>query len=209
MPPLPMPGDGETAGRIGWAMGIAGLGATGAGAAGLGATAAIGFAATAGLRAGALRAAGFRTAFLVVLRAEVFFAVVLRAVARFAVVLRAPVLRAVLRAARAVLRTVRAAFLAVLRGFAFLLVVRFFPLVLVAMACAPLLLWLPHSTAQTDVCLHESRFTGPGLPSHRASQLFFSLYDDRERKWQFGVLAARDLNSRSSRSSRCAAPSPH
>ncbi len=208
-----MPGEGGAAGRTGWAMGIAGLGATGAAAAGLGATAlaATGFAATAGLRAGALRAAGFRAD---VLRAVARFAAVFRAGAFFfAAVFLAVVLRAVLRTVRAVLRavlrTVRAAFLAVLRGLAFLLVVRFFPLVLVAMACAPLLLWLPHPTAQTDACLHESRFTGPGLPSHRASQLFFSLYDDRERKWQFGVLTSRDLNSRSFRSSRCAAPSPH
>ena len=161
-----MPGDGGAAGRTGWAMGIAGLGATGAGAAGLGATAAIGFAATAGLRAGALRAAGFRTAFLVVLRAEVFFAVVLRAVARFAVVLRAPVLRAVLRAARAVLRTVRAAFLAVLRGFAFLLVVRFFPLVLVAMAlcsASALVAALDRSNGRmlARITLHWSRLAVP------------------------------------------------
>ena len=149
--------------------GVTGLAATGAGAAGLGAAigfaavmglaAAMGFAAAAGLRAGALRAAGLRAAGFraaglraVVLRAagfravllEVLRAEVLRAVARFAVVLRAVVLRAVLRTARpvlrAVLRTVRATFLAVLRGVVFLLVVRFFPLVFVAMASAPILL---------------------------------------------------------------------
>src|SRR5262249_51724747 len=39
-----------------------------------------------------------------------------------------------------------------------LLVVRFFPLILVAMAYAPILLLLPHSTAQTDAYSHESRF---------------------------------------------------
>jgi hypothetical protein len=80
------------------------------------------------------------------LRAEV-----LRAVARLAPVFAAPVLRfalavfrAVLRVVRAVLRAVlrvvRAVFRAALRGLVFLLVVRFFPLVLVAMVCAPFLL---------------------------------------------------------------------
>ena len=85
----------------------------------------MGLAATAGLRAGALRAAGFRAG---ALRAEVFFAVVLRAGAFF---LAAPVLRAVLRTARAVarpvLRAVRAAFLTVLRGLAFLRRLAFLP----------------------------------------------------------------------------------
>ena len=51
---------------------------------------------------------------------------------------------------------------------------------------------MPHSTAQTDVYLKNHDFTGPGLPSHPASQLFFSLYDDRQRKWQFGVPKFRD-----------------
>ena len=189
-----MPGEGGAAGRGGGAIGAtAGFAATGAGAAGFGAAtgfgATMGFAATAGLRAGALRAAGFRA---VVLRAEVFFAVVLRAVARFAAVLRAgafflaaPVLRAVLRTARAVLRavffTARTVFLAALRGLAFLVVLRFFPLVLVAMASAPICsvtaLDRPNGSAVARLS-----FTGPGLPSHVASQLFFSLYDDRHAK---------------------------
>ena len=65
-----------------------------------------------------------------------FFAAVLRAalaVFRPGFRVARAVLRAVLRVARAVLR-------AALRGLVFLPVVRFFPLVLVAMACAPLLL---------------------------------------------------------------------
>ena len=41
---------------------------------------------------------------------------------------------------------------------------------------------MPLSTALTDTSLHESSFTGPGSPTHKASQLFFSLYDDRKRK---------------------------
>lgn len=103
-------------------------------------------------------AAGLRAAaFLVVLRAEV-----LRAVFRLADVFLAPafrvaravfrpafravraVLRPVFRVARAVLRAplrvARAVLRAVLRELVFLLVVRFFPLFLVAMACAPILL---------------------------------------------------------------------
>jgi hypothetical protein len=77
---------------------------------------------------------------LAVLRADV-----LRAAARLAPVFFAPALRAVLRTVRevlrAVLRVARAVFRAVLRGLAFfLLVVRFFPLVFVAMAfCSDLL----------------------------------------------------------------------
>ena len=159
-----MPGEGGAAGRGGGAIGAtAGFAATGEGAA-------MGLATTAGLRAGALRAAGFRAG---ALRAEVFFAVVLRAGAFF---LAAPVLRAVLRTARAVarpvLRAVRAAFLTVLRGLAFLVVLRFFPLVFVAMASAPIcsVTALDRSNGPP---LHNSRFTGPGLPSHQASQLFF------------------------------------
>lgn len=61
---------------------------------------------------------------------------------------------------------------------------------------------MPHSAAQADAYLHESRFTGPGLPSHKASQLFFSLYDDRARKWQFGCLIGNNLNAR-------IVPTPH
>ena len=167
MPPLPMPGDGGAAGRTGWAMGIAGLGATGAGAAGLGATAAIGFAATAGLRAGALRAAGFRTAFLVVLRAEVFRAGVLRAVAPLAAVFRAgafffaPVFLVVLRAL--------VFFAPARRALALLVVfrlVRFFPLVLVAMAlcsASALVAALDRSNGRllARIMLHWSRLAVP------------------------------------------------
>ena len=188
-----MPGEGGAAGRGGGAIGAtAGFAATGAGAAGFGA--AMGLAATGGLRAGALRAAGFRAG---ALRAEVFFAVVLRAGALF---LAAPVLRAVLRTARAVarpvLRAVRAAFLTVLRGLAFLVVLRFFPLVFVAMASAPIC-FVTDLDRSNGPSLNDSRFTGPGLPSHQASQLFFSLYDDRQRKWQFGVPSTREHHQRS------------
>ena len=49
------------------------------------------------------------------------------------------------------------------------------------------------STAQTGAYRHESRFTDPGLPSHPASHLFFSLYDDRRRKWQFGALRPQEI----------------
>jgi hypothetical protein len=187
MPPLlPMPGAGE-AGRgactaDGIPTGAAGLGA-GAGAAGLAAATglgAIGFAAAAGLRAGALRAAGFRAAdFFAGLRADVLRAVDLRAVARFAAVFRAgvffaPVLRAVLRTVRAVLRTVRAAFLAVLRGVAFLLVVRFFPLVLVAMVCAPILALVPQPRpAHADARLHESCLRVQACPPAGRVNCFF------------------------------------
>jgi ABC-type amino acid transport system permease subunit len=120
----------------------------------------MGLAATAGLRAGALRAAGFRAG---ALRAEVFFAVVLRAGAFF---LAAPVLRAVLRTARAVarpvLRAVRAAFLTVLRGLAFLVVLRFFPLVFVAMASAPIC-FVTDLDRSNGPSLNDSRFHWPRL----------------------------------------------
>ena len=188
-------------GRTGAGCGAGAAGFMGAGAAGFGAGAAAGFIATSGLgavitgfaagvlaaagfRAGALRAAGFaavlRTAVLrtAVLRAGAFFlalvflAALLRALAAFLAV-ALPVLRTVRAALRAVLRTVRAVFRAPLRALP-LLAVRFFPLVFVAMASAPMLLCLPHSTAQTGAYLHESTLPlGPGLPSHMASQSFF------------------------------------
>src|SRR5262249_40412253 len=42
---------------------------------------------------------------------------------------------------------------------------------------------MPHSTAQTDAYLYESRFIlVPGLQSHGASQSLFSLYDDRRKE---------------------------
>jgi hypothetical protein len=166
MPPPPIPDEAGGIGRAGCAIGgVIGLGAAGAGAAGFGA--ATGFAAAAGLRAGALRAAGLRAAaFFVVLRAEV-----LREVARFAAlragaffapvfVLRALVFFAPARRALALLVFLRPA-------------VRFFPLVLVAMALCSDSALMPHSTAQTDAYSLDSRFAGPGLPSHRASQSLF------------------------------------
>jgi len=151
-------------------------------------------------RAEVLRAADFRAVdFRAVLRlAVLFLAAVLRADFR-ALVLRAVFLAAVFLAVvfradfRAlVLRAVflAAVFLAGLRRLAVLrrdvvfLVVRFFPVVLVAMV-----LLRSESVAAggcqktTHAC--ESCFTGPSLPSHVSSQLFFSLYAVRNRKWQF------------------------
>ena len=127
------------AGAAGFGAGAAGFAATtGFGAATTGFAA--GFLAAAGFRAGAflaaaLRAAGLRAA---VLRAGAFFLalVFLRALAFLATA--RPVLRTVRAALRAVLRTVRAVFRAPLRALA-LLAVRFFPLVFVAMASAPIL----------------------------------------------------------------------
>jgi hypothetical protein len=138
-PPAPVTGEDGAAPPAG----AAGLGAAGAEAAGFVAAGVIegatGLVAAAGLRAGALRAAVFRAAglgaaLLAVLRAG-FLAVVLRAgflVLVFRAGLRALVLRAL--AFRAV--APRRALLAVVF---FLLVVRFFPLVLVAMVSAPIL----------------------------------------------------------------------
>ena len=123
MPPLlPMPGEGGAAGR--GAIGVAGFAATGAGA--------IGFGAITGFAAGALRAAGFR-AILVL-----FFAVVLRALARFAPVFRAEAFFALVFFA--VILRAPVFFAPARRALAlfFLLAVRFFPLVLVAMASAPI-----------------------------------------------------------------------
>lgn len=132
------------AGAAGFAAGAAGFAATtGFGAATTGFAA--GFLAAAGFRAGALRAGAFLAAALraaglraAVLRAGAFFLalVFLRALAFLATA--RPVLRTVRAALRAVLRTVRAVFRAPLRALA-LLAVRFFPLVFVAMASAPIL----------------------------------------------------------------------
>lgn len=205
MPPEARPLEGGVVGRTGAGCGAGpAAGFMGAGAAGFGAGAAAGFTATAGLgagimgvaagvlatagfRAAALRAAGFFAADLrvavlraAVLRAGAFFlalvfrAALLRALAAF-LAAALPVLRTVRAALRAVLRTVRPVFRAPLRALA-LLAVRFFPLVFVAMASAPMLLCLPHSTAQTGAYLRESTLPlGPSLPSHIASQSFFRI----------------------------------
>jgi hypothetical protein len=200
----PMPCEDGLAGRTGVAIGGAtGFGVTGAAVAGLDAVVfTAGFAAVR-LRADVLRA-GFRAGFLAVLRAEVLRAVALRAVARLAPVLRAvravlrPALRvvpaafrAVLRVARAVFRAVlrvaRAVFRAALRGLVFLLVVRFFPLVLVAMVllrfCSDAALDRLNGRVPAQIMLHWSR-----LAVSQAESIPFSLYDDRWRKWQFGAL---------------------
>ncbi len=142
MPPAPVTGEDGAAGLgAAGAAGAAGLGVAGAGAAGFvaaGVTEAAGLV-EAALRAGALRAAvfraaGLRAALLAVLRAG-FLAAVLRA-GFLALVLRAGLRALVLRAL--VFRAVapRRALLAVVF---LLLVVRFFPLVLVAMVSAPIL----------------------------------------------------------------------
>ena len=163
---------------------MTGFGAAGAGAAGFGVTeATTGLTAAAGLRAGALRAAVFRAA---ALRAPLL--AVLRA-GFLAAVLRAGFLaldfRAVLRALVFLAPAPRRALLAVVF---LLLVVRFFPLVLVAMASAPILLLLPHSTAQTDAYSHESRFHWSRLAvPHWESIVFFHYSPDRNRKRQFAV----------------------
>jgi hypothetical protein len=130
-PLLPMPGEGGVIGLAGAGCGDGIAGLDGAGAAGFAMT---GLAATAGflagaLRAAVLRAAGFRALLLATLRVD-FLALALRAGFLAAVFLRALVFLA-LAPRRA---------LALLREVFFLLVVRFFPLVLVAMASAPILL---------------------------------------------------------------------
>jgi len=159
---------GEDAGR-GAIDGAAGAGAAGLGAGAIGLAAAIGFAAALALRAGALRAAGFRAAaFLAVLRAEV-----LRAAALFAG-LRTAFFAAVFLRALVFFAPVRRAL--ALFAFVFLPVVRFFPLVLVAMACAPILLRCRTRLPKlTRPCTNHA-LTGPGLPSHRPSQRLFSHY---------------------------------
>ena len=144
---------------------MTGFGAAGAGAAGFGVTeATTGLTAAAGLRAAVFRAAALRAPLLAVLRAG-FLAAVLRAG------FLALDFRAVLRALVFLAPAPRRALLAVVF---LLLVVRFFPLVLVAMASAPILLLLPHSTAQTDAYSHESRFHWSRLAvPHWESIVFF------------------------------------
>ena len=199
-----MPGEGGAAGRGGGAIeGAAGLAAIGtAGAAGLGA--ATGFAA-AGLRGAALRAAGLRAAFLVVLRAEVFRAAALRAVARlragvfFALFFLVVVLRALV-------------FLAPARRALALLVLRFFPLFLVAMASAPICSIVAPIYCRTDRlngrvrCTNHASLVQACRPTNGVNR-FFQLYDDHERKWQFGASSrARILTWPFMRRERCTAP---
>ena len=213
-----MPGEGGAAGLGGCAIGgVTGLAAFGmAGAAGLGAgagaDAAAGFAAIFGLLAGALRAAGLRAAALragflaAVLRAEV-----LRAVARLAPVFAAPVLRfalavfrAVLRVVRAVLRAVlrvvRAVFRAALRGLVFLLVVRFFPLVLVAMVCAPFLLLMPRRPLKRTLARITASLVQACRLTRRVNRFFhYTMIADES-----GNLGARRFNGAAS-----ITPRPH
>jgi hypothetical protein len=139
----------------------------------------------AGFRDADLRAAGFRAVdrlavrradvFLATLRADtlaVFLAPVFRAV-----VFRAPVLRAV------VFRTLARLVVLRLREVAPRPVVRFFPVVFVAMVSAPVLFdRCTRPLHRTRTCTNHA--TSPTLPSHTVSQLFFSVYADRKRKWQ-------------------------
>ncbi|MGK2923130.1 MAG: hypothetical protein ACSLE4_10155 [Methyloceanibacter sp.] len=173
---LPMPGDGDD-GAIGRGAGcgLGGVGLTGAAAAGRGAgAAAFGFTAALGLAAALRFAAGFFVADLAaVFRAGAFRADFLAFRADFrAVLLRAVDFLAVLRLAgrRAVFRAV---FRVALRAVDFLLVVRFFPVFLVAIALLRCCFDVAHLPVPKTRYI-ESRFTcGPGLPSHMASQLFF------------------------------------
>ena len=114
-----------------------------------------------------------RAGFLAVLRAEVFLAPssCAQSPASAGRSSSAPVLRAVLRTRRArslragLAASARAVFLAVLRGLAFLLVVRFFPLVFVAMASAPIcsVAALDRSNGRVvaRITLHWSRLAVP------------------------------------------------
>ncbi len=88
---------------------------------------------------------------------------------------------------RAVLRTVRAAFLAILRGLVFLLVVRFFPLALVAMVSLRFCSVAALDRLNGRAYLRESRLhlVQACRPRWRVN-LFLSLYADRDRKCQRG-----------------------
>jgi len=145
---------------------------------------------TAALRAGALRA----PVFLVL----VFLAPVFLATARPVLRTVRAVLRTVRAALRAVLRTVRAAFLATLRAPVFLLVVRFFPLALVAMVFAPILLCCrTRPLKRTRVLARITPPLGPGLPSQMASQCFFiiircSRQKVPTRRCDFALISTRE-----------------
>lgn len=190
------------AGAAGFGAGAAGFAAT----TGFGATTtgfAAGALAAAGFRAGALRAAGFFAAVLraaglraALLRAGAFFlalvflAAVLRALAAFLAV-ALPVLRTVRAALRAVLRTVRAVFRAPLRAPA-LLAVRFFLLVFVAMASAPILPYCrTRPLKRTRTCANQRfHLVQACRPTWRVNRFFLLYADrnaDRDRKWQGGA----------------------
>jgi len=155
----------------------------------------------AGLRAGALRAVVFRAAGR---RAAVLRAVVLRAAARRAVLFRAGAFLAAVFLAADFLAVVffAAVFCApvffapdraalalrpvVLRELVFLLAVRFFPVVLVAMV----LLRFSSVAAgargrRTRACTNHVSQVQACRPTRRVN-CFFSLYADRSTKWQFG-----------------------
>jgi hypothetical protein len=185
------------AGAAGFGAGAAGFAATtGFGAATTGFAA--GFLAAAGFRAGALRAGAFLAAALraaglraAVLRAGAFFLalVFLRALAFLATA--RPVLRTVRAALRAVLRTVRAVFRAPLRALA-LLAVRFFPLVFVAMASAPILPYCrTRPLKRTRTCANQRfHLVQACRPIWRVNRFFLLYADrnaDRDRKWQAGA----------------------
>ena len=200
---------GRGAGCGAGAAGFMGAGAAGfgAGAAGFAATTGFG-AATTGFAAGFLAATGFRAG---ALRAGAFLAAALRAAGLRAAVLRAgafflalvflralaflatarPVLRTVRAALRAVLRTVRAVFRAPLRALA-LLAVRFFPLVFVAMASAPILPYCrTRPLKRTRTCANQRfHLVQACRPIWRVNRFFLLYADrnaDRDRKWQAGA----------------------
>jgi hypothetical protein len=123
----------------------------------------------AALRAGRRFAAVLRAVFLAAFRTvRPAFRAVFRAVRA---VLRAAGLRAVLRAVFRLAAAPRRAGL--LRAVFFLLVVRFFPVVLVAIGFAPILICDVASTRSTGRVHRNHASLGPGLPPHMASQLFF------------------------------------
>lgn len=132
---------------------------------------------------------------------------VLRAVLRPARAVLRAVFRADLRAFRAVLRTVLRAFRAVLRAVprradarragllrAVFLVVRFFPVVLVAMS----LLRFCFDDASTRSTRRVHRITLHLVQACRPTwrvNYFFSLYADCSRKWQFDGRSSPDFNN--------------
>src|SRR5262245_41795025 len=58
-----------------------------------------------------------------------------------------------------------------------------------------MLIYCPQAAADSGRVHARIILTGPSLPSRVTSQLFFSLYDDRSRKWQCGgrVVRVADL----------------
>jgi hypothetical protein len=140
-----------------------------------------------------LRAA-FRTVLRAVLRAAGRLAV-LRAVLRTALRavlrdagLRAAVLRAVFRLAAALRRA------GLLRAVVFL-VVRFFPVVLVAIGFAPILFCDVASTRSTDAYIGTTLHLVQACRPTWQVNYFFSVYALCTRKWQFGEHSSPNFNN--------------